>query len=148
MADYQLAQLNIAQMRLPLDHPDMADFVDNLDRINALAESSPGFVWRLQDEEGNATSLRPFGDDMLVNISVWEDVESLRAFVFKSGHSDIMKRRQEWFDRMENAYLVLWWVPAGHEPTEQEAGEKIDLLRANGPSPQAFSFRETFSPPA
>ena len=148
MADYQLAQLNIAQMRLPLDHPDMADFVDNLDRINALAESSPGFVWRLQDEEGNATSLRPFGDDMLVNISVWEDVESLRAFVFKSGHSDIMKRRQEWFDRMENAYLVLWWVPAGHEPTEQEAGEKIDLLRANGPTPQAFNFRETFPPPA
>ncbi len=148
MADYQLAQLNIAQMRNSLEDPAMAEFVDNLDRINGLAEASPGFVWRLQDEEGNATSVRPFGDDLLVNLSVWEDLDSLKAFVFKSAHSGFLKRRAEWFDRMETAYVVLWWVPAGHRPTEAEAGEKLELLRRQGPGPEAFSFREAFEPPA
>ncbi len=147
MAGYQLAQLNVAQMRLPMEDPGMADFVDNLDRINALAESSPGFVWRLQDETGNATDFRPFGDDMLVNISVWEDAESLRAFVFDTAHKEIMKRRAEWFDRMEMPYVVLWWVPAGHQPTEQEAGEKLEQLRSQGPGPEAFNFRELFPSP-
>ena len=147
MAGYQLAQLNVAQMRLPMEDPGMADFVDNLDRINTLAESSPGFVWRLQDETGNATDFRPFGDDMLVNISVWEDAESLRAFVFDTAHKEIMKRRAEWFDRMEMPYVVLWWVPAGHQPTEQEAGEKLELLRSQGPGPEAFTFRELFPSP-
>ena len=147
MAGYELAQLNVAQMRLPMEDPGMADFVDNLDRINALAESSPGFVWRLQDETGNATDFRPFGDDMLVNISVWEDAESLRAFVFDTAHKEIMKRRAEWFDRMEMPYVVLWWVPAGHQPTEQEAGEKLEQLRSQGPGPEAFNFRELFPSP-
>ena len=147
MAGYELAQLNVAQMRLPMEDPGMADFVDNLDRINTLAESSPGFVWRLQDETGNATDFRPFGDDMLVNISVWEDAESLRAFVFDTAHKEIMKRRAEWFDRMEMPYVVLWWVPAGHQPTEQEAGEKLELLRSQGPGPEAFNFRELFPSP-
>jgi len=147
MADYQLAQLNVAQMKMPMEDPAMADFVDNLDRINALAEDSPGFVWRLQDETGNATDFRPFGDDMLVNISVWQDVESLEAFVFKSSHTEIMKRRSEWFDRMGESYVVLWWVPAGHEPTEAEAGEKLELIRAQGPTAEAFSFRERFPSP-
>ena len=147
MADYQLAQLNIAQMRYDTEAPEMADFVGNLDLINAMADSSPGFVWRLQDEEGNATAFRPFGDDMLVNISVWEDMESLRQFVFKTAHSDIMKRRAEWFDRMESDYLVLWWVPAGHTPDEAEAGEKLEILRREGPGPQAFTFRNPFDAP-
>ena len=145
---YQLAQLNIAQMRYAMEAPEMADFANNLDRVNALAESSPGFVWRLQDEAGNATALRPFGDDMLVHLSVWEDVESLRQFVFKTAHSDIMKRRGEWFDRMPTDYLVLWWVPAGHQPSEAEAGEKLALLRSEGPGPAAFNFRQSFPPPA
>ncbi|MEE4192577.1 MAG: DUF3291 domain-containing protein [Halieaceae bacterium] len=145
---YQLAQLNIAQMRTPFEDPSMQDFVDNLDRINALADASLGFVWRLEDEEGNATAYRPFGDDLLVNLSVWEDLESLKSFVFQSAHADIMKRRGEWFDRMPQAYLVLWWVPAGHRPTEQEAGEKLELLRSQGPTPDAFTFREPFDPPA
>jgi hypothetical protein len=147
MSDYQLAQLNVATLRASLDSPEMAEFVDNLDRINELAESSPGFVWRLQDEEGNATALRPFGEDLLVNISVWENVESLQGFVFRSAHSDFLKRRKEWFDRMEDSYMVLWWVPAGHQPSEQEAGEKLEQLRLHGPSAQAFSFRERFDAP-
>jgi hypothetical protein len=147
MAKYQLAQLNIAQMRYPTEAEEMADFTGNLDRINSLADVSPGFVWRLQDEAGNATAYRPFGDDLLVNISVWEDLDSLREFVFRTAHSDIMKRRAEWFDRMAADYLVLWWVPAGHRPDEVEAGEKLDLLRRQGPTAEAFVFRQPFDPP-
>ena len=144
MAESQLAQLNVAAVKAPLESPEMAEFVANLDRINELAESSPGFVWRLQDEGGNATSLRPFGDDMLVNISVWDDVASLERFVFKSVHTEIMKRRQEWFERMVGNYLVLWWVPMGHQPTEEEAGEKLANIQKHGPGPSAFNFRERF----
>lgn len=147
MAKYQLAQLNIAQMRYSDEAPEMAEFLGNLDRINGLADASPGFVWRLQDEAGNATAYRPFGDDLLVNISVWEDLDSLRQFVFKTAHSDIMKRRAEWFDRAASEYLVLWWVPAGHRPGEEEASKKLDLLRRQGPTDQAFSFRQPFEPP-
>ena len=145
---YHLAQLNIAQMRYDAESPELADFMNNLDRINAIADSAPGFVWRLQDEAGNATAFRPFGDDMLVNISVWEDLESLLQFVFKTAHSDIMKRRSEWFERMGSDYLVLWWVPDGHVPDEAEAGEKLELLRERGPTADAFSFRQPFDPPA
>lgn len=147
MSEYELAQLNIAKMRMPMESPGMADFTNNLDRINALAESSPGFVWRLKDDSGNASALRPFGEELLVNLSVWKDVESLQKFVFKTAHADIMKRRMEWFDRMEDAYMVLWWVPAGHRPNEAEAGQKLALLRTRGVGPDAFTFRQTFSPP-
>jgi len=103
MSRFELAQLNIAKMKGPLDSPLLADFVANLDRINALAESSPGFVWRLQTDQGNATNLRPLGDMTLVNLSVWRDVESLQTFVYKSAHAQIMTRRKEWFERMANA---------------------------------------------
>ena len=147
MAEYQLAQLNVAEMRTPLESPEMAEFVANLDRINALAEASPGFVWRLQDEDGNATNFRPFGDNILVNISTWDDIESLDQFVFNSAHTEIMKRRREWFQRMADIYLVLWWVPVGHQPSEAEAGEKLAHIRANGPTAAAFSFRERFPKP-
>ncbi len=144
---YHLAQLNIAHMRGDYDDPVMAEFAANLDRINAIADKSPGFVWRLEDEEGNATSLRPFGDSTLINMSLWQSFEALRQFVFDSDHLDIMKRRGEWFERMSDAYVVLWWVPAGHIPSEEEAGEKLALLRAHGPSPDAFNFRSPFAPP-
>jgi hypothetical protein len=147
MSNYQLAQLNIAAAKAPLDSPVMADFVGNLDRINALAEQSPGFVWRLQTEDGNATSLRPFGDDILVNISVWQDVALLNHFAFKTAHVEIMRRRTEWFERMKEAYVVLWWVPKGHQPTTAEARAKLDLLRERGPTPEAFTFRQAFPPP-
>lgn len=147
MSKFELAQLNIAAMKEPLDSPSMADFVENLDRINALAESSPGFVWRLQTDDGDATALRPLGDDTLVNISVWEDVEALHAYVYKSAHVEIMRRRNEWFDRMRESHVVLWWVPSGHQPTELEAIERLELLRAEGPTEAAFTFKHAFPPP-
>jgi hypothetical protein len=147
MSSYQLAQLNIADLKAALDSPELKDFVDNLDRINALAESSIGFVWRLKGEGNDATSLRPFGDNVIVNMSVWRDVESLKDFAYKSGHVEIMKRKREWFKRMGKAYLALWWVPAGHEPTVAEAVARLTLLREQGPSTDVFTFGEAFSPP-
>jgi len=147
MSKYELAQLNIAVMKESFDSPTMVDFVANLDRINALAEESPGFVWRLQTEEGDATTLRPMGEKTLVNMSVWRDVAALNAYVYKSGHVDVMRRRKEWFERMAEAWVVLWWVPVGHRPTIAEAEAKLNLLRRNGSTPEAFSFRQAFPPP-
>jgi len=147
MSRYELAQLNIARARAPLDSPVMADFVGNLERINRLAETMPGYVWRLKDESGDATALRPFGDDILVNMSVWKDVESLRAFMFRTDHTAIMRRRQEWFERMDEAYAVFWWVPAGHRPGMLEAWERLEHLRLHGASAQAFTLRTPFPAP-
>lgn len=147
MSAYELAQLNIAQMKEPLESPAMADFVANLDRINALAESSPGFVWRLKTEDGNATALRPLGEETLINVSVWKDVESLNRYVYQSAHVEIMRRRKEWFERMRQAWVVLWWVPRGHRPTVSEAIARLELLRAVGPSKEAFTFRRAFLAP-
>ena len=146
MRPYELAQLNIATMKDPLESPGMADFVSNLDRINALAESSPGFVWRLQTDQGNATNLRPLGDMTLVNLSVWRNLESLQTFVYKSAHAQIMARRKEWFERMVTEYLVLWWVPHGHRPPFTEAAQRLAVLKATGPTPAAFTFRQPFPP--
>ena len=145
--EYALAQLNLAVMKYPLESGEMAEFTANLDRINQLAESSSGFIWRLQDESGDATALRPFGDDMLVNLSLWQDVDSLHAFVFDSAHKSFMKRRSEWFDKMSDAYVVLWWLPSGELPTLEDAGRRIACLRSDGPGPEAFTFRERFPPP-
>jgi hypothetical protein len=147
MSDYELAELNIGMMKESLESPLMADFVANLERINALAEASPGFVWRLQTEEGDATALRPLGDKILVNMSVWRDVASLRDYVYRSAHSDIMRRRREWFTRMNQADTVLWWVPRGQRPSITEAIERLSLLREQGSSPRAFTFREAFRAP-
>lgn len=147
MSSHHLAQLNIATMKESLESPSMADFVANLDRINHLAESSPGFIWRLQDEEGDATAIRPFGPQVLVNMSVWADVESLSQYAFRSAHAEIMRRRREWFEKMSDAYTVLWWVPAGHRPSVAEAAERLRMLRDAGPTPAAFTFRQTFPSP-
>jgi hypothetical protein len=147
MPQYELAQLNIATMKQPLESPGMADFVANLDRINALAEASDGFVWRLQTDDGDATALRPLGETTLVNVSVWQDVASLNGYVYRSAHVEIMRRRKEWFERMTEAYFVLWWVPMGHRPALAEALEKLALLREQGPTQQAFTFRQAFPPP-
>ena len=116
MSAYELAQLNVAIMKEPLDSPGMADFVANLDRINALAEASHGFVWRLQTEEGDATAIRPMGEDTLINVSVWRDIDSLNKYVYGSAHVDIMRRRKEWFERMREVHIVLWWVEQGPSP--------------------------------
>ncbi len=147
MAEHHLAQLNIARFKAPMDDPAMAGFVEQLDPINALADSWPGFVWRLQTEEGNATAIHAFEDDLLlVNMSVWESVDALAEFVYRSGHLDVMRRRREWAERMVQPFIVLWWVPAGYVPTIEEAKERLEHLRANGPSPRAFTFKQRFSP--
>jgi hypothetical protein len=147
MSNYQLAQLNIATLKAPLDSPELRDFVDNLDRINALAENTPGFVWRLVGDGNDATSLRPLGDNVIVNMSVWQDVTALLAYVYNSAHTAIMRRRREWFTRMAEMHMVLWWVPAGHVPTVEEAVAKLMHLRQHGPTPEAFTFGEAFSAP-
>lgn len=147
MSAFELAQLNIAIMKEPLESPSMADFVASLDRINALAEAAPGFVWRLQTEEGDATAMRPMGEDILVNMSVWRDIESLNRYVYGTAHVDIMRRRKEWFERMRDASVVLWWVRQGHRPTVPEAIAKLELLRTRGPSAEAFTFRHAFLAP-
>jgi hypothetical protein len=142
MPNHELAQLNIARLAAPLESPQLQDFVDNLDRINALAEGSPGFVWRFQDNEGNATGARPFGEELLVNLTVWTDIEALHRYVYRSAHAEIMARRKEWFQPMREAWTVLWWVPAGHRPGFTEAYEKLQQLRAKGPTADAFTFKK------
>ena len=147
-ASHELAQMNVALPVAPLESPVMAEFMANLDRINALAEASPGFVWRLQDDAGNATALRPMGPDAIVNMSVWRDAAALSVFVHKSGHVEYLKRRREWFQRIAEAYVVLWWVPKGHRPTMEEGVARLTKLRAEGPTPEAFTFRQAFPAPS
>ena len=148
MSAYELAQLNIGIVRGPIESPVMAEFAANLERINALADASPGFRWRLQTEEGDATAIRPFeNENTLVNMSVWQDIEHLRQFVYRSAHAEFLRRRREWFERMSEAYLVLWWVPRGHRPTLSEAIARLQTLRSKGPSAEAFTPRTTFPPP-
>ncbi len=145
---YHLAQFNIARMRAPIDSEIMRGFVDRLADINALADATPGFVWRLQTDDGDATGLRPYDDDrMIVNMSVWESLDALRAFVYRSGHVDVMRQRQQWFEAMTDVYLVLWWVPADHRPTVDEAKARLEELKRNGPGARAFTFRQPFGPP-
>ncbi len=138
----------------------MIDFVSNLDRINELADSSEGFVWRLQGEGNDATSLRPFDDDfIIVNMSVWDNLESLKNYVYKSAHTDILKRRAEWFEKVQEATMpagasygleamvVMWWIPQGHIPIVSEAKERLEHLRLHGSSEFAFSFQKAFPAP-
>ncbi|MEO0424206.1 MAG: DUF3291 domain-containing protein [Pseudomonadota bacterium] len=147
MSDYVLAQLNIAELLAPIDSPQLADFVDNLERINALAEQSSGFVWRLQTDDGDATALRPFGENCIVNMSVWQDIESLHHYVFHTAHIEIMRRRKEWFSRLKDASKVMWWIPAQDTPTVTEAKARLDHLRAHGATATAFTFKRPFPPP-
>jgi hypothetical protein len=147
VGSHHLAQLNIARFKLPLDDPAMAGFVAALDPLNAVADGAPGFVWRLQTEEGNATSIRAFDDDlMLVNMSVWESVEALAGYVYGSDHVAVMRRRRDWAHRMTEVYLVLWWIPAGSIPTVDEAKERLEHLRVHGATPIAFTFKKRFAP--
>jgi hypothetical protein len=147
MPEYHLAQLNIAAMKYRLESTEMSDFVANLERINHLADNSPGFVWRLQTEDGNATEIRLFGEYTLVNLSVWHDLEALRVFVYDSAHVAIMRRRREWFDRMKQGHMVLWWLPAAHLPSLEEARRRLELLLENGANPDAFTFSKPYGSP-
>ena len=146
MSDHHLAQLNIAQMKFAIDDPGMADFVGLLDEINALADAAAGFVWRLQTEDGDATAIDFFGADMLVNMSVWTDIDSLHDYVYRSAHSRVMAQRREWFEHLREAYSVLWWIPVGHLPTLDEAKARLESLRENGPGEQAFTFKQRYLP--
>ena len=144
---FQLAQANIARMRAPLDDPLMQGFVARLEPLNALADSSPGFVWRLQTEEGNATAVQVFDDELvLFNLSVWESIEALESYVYKTNHVGAVQKRAQWFERPSRSPLVLWWIEAGHLPTDAEAKARFELLWENGPSPAAFTFRKRFDP--
>jgi len=143
---YYLAEINIALMRAPLDDPIMADFVNNLESINALADSAPGFVWRLQTEAGDATSLRVFENEyIIVNMSVWESIDTLFTYVYGSDHTNFFRRRAEWFQKLDMPVLVLWWIPAGHIPTVEEAKARLEYLRERGPTPLAFTFKRRFT---
>ncbi len=145
---WHLAQLNIARAIAPLDSPPLADFVAALDRINALAEASPGFGWRLVGDGGNATDVRVGDDpDVIVNMSVWASVEALFEFTYRSGHIEVMRRRREWFEASSGPYMVLWWIPAGHVPTVDEAMARLAHLRAHGPTAHAFTFKQRFAAP-
>ena len=150
---HRLAQVNVSRLLAPLDSPLLVDFMAALDEVNAEADRSPGFVWRLQTEDGNATAIRAFGWDVagshgvIVNLTVWEDVESLGAYVFGGRHLEVMRRRRTWFHRAAEAMTALWWLPAGRLPTTSDAEARIRHLRAHGPTPEAFPFRSVFLPP-
>jgi len=152
-AAFELAQVNVGRLVAPLDDPRLAEFMAALDPVNAAADGAPGFVWRLQTEEGNATGISAFSWDagnsagVIVNMSVWTDVESLRAFVTSDLHRDVLRRRRQWFQRMDEAWLACWWVPRGHRPSTEEAEERVRHLRANGPSPYAFTLHRSFPRP-
>lgn len=123
------------------------DFRTNLDPVNALAEASPGFVWRLQDDSGNATEIKPFGDELeIINLTVWESIDALADFTYRSGHREFLRRRREFFEAASQPYLCLWWIPEGTIPTIDDAIARLEHLRANGPTPTAFTFRQRFEP--
>ncbi|MBT8303996.1 MAG: DUF3291 domain-containing protein [Bacteroidia bacterium] len=144
--EYNIAQLNLARMIAPIDSPIMADFVNNLDRINNLAENSIGFVWRLKGEEENATTLRVFSDEFLIiNMSVWDNLNSLFEFTYNTDHVGIMKRKKEWFSKMKEMHMVLWYIKEGDTPSPDEAKERLAYLREHGETPHAFSFKSRFT---
>lgn len=148
MAGYHLSQINIARMLAPIDDPIMADFVAQLPAINALAEQSPGFVWRLQLDSGDATSIQVYDDDMIIiNLTVWEDEEALRQYVYKSAHSNVLRDRRRWFEKFDGPYYAMWWLPAGKLPDPEEGKMRLEHLRQHGDSEYAFSFKHVFPRP-
>lgn len=149
MKNYQLAQINVAHIKgVNIEDPVMKEFVDNLDVVNALAENSEGFVWRLKDENNNASSFDPYENvQIIINISVWESIETLGDFVFKTFHSDFLRRRKEWFQTYGKIATAMWWIEEGKNPSVEEAVEKLDYLQKNGASDVVFDFKNKYSPP-
>jgi hypothetical protein len=148
MSTIHLAQVNIGRMRgRAIEDAVMAGFVARLAELNALADKSDGFVWRLQAGEGNATYLRPFDDDrIIINLSVWETVEHLRAYVYGSQHAELLRQRRDWFEKFDRVSLAMWWIPAGHLPSIDEAKKRLASIDQNGPTPFAFTFKTLFPP--
>ncbi|WP_217215382.1 DUF3291 domain-containing protein [Streptomyces sp. AC550_RSS872] len=146
-AAYELAQVNIARLKAPLDSPQLKDFVDNLDPVNADAEAADGFVWRLKGDSGDATEVSVFGDEwLIINLTMWRDTNALTSYMYQGRHREMLARRREWFERVQEAMTALWWVPAGHRPTVAEAESRLLHLRTNGPTPYAFTLRTSFPP--
>lgn len=147
MTGVHLADFNIARLRAPVDDPMIDDFRNNLELINRLAEETPGFVWRLQDDSGDATHFHPYGDPLvIVNLAVWESIDALHEFTYRTDHKDFLRRRREWFEAPTEPILALWWIPAGTLPTIEESVERLAHLREHGPTPYAFDFRTRYEP--
>lgn len=146
MQEFQLAQINVGRIKgVNINDPVMKEFVDNLDMVNELAEKSRGFIWRLKDEHNNATNINPYNDEqVIINLSVWESIEDLENFVYKTFHTDFLRRRKEWFQAYGKAYTAMWWIPAGQFPTIKEATEKLAWLQEHGASEIVFDFRNKF----
>jgi hypothetical protein len=144
---FQLAEFNISRLKAPLDSPVMKEFVDFLEPVNRFAEESPGYVWRLAAPDGKASSYLPpaYEDERIVtNLTVWEDIESLKNFVYQTVHTYFLRSRKKWFDQVSDRQVVLWWIPRGHIPTLEEAKEKLRCLQETGACPDAFTFQELF----
>jgi len=145
---YHLAQINIGRLVAPIDDPKIAGFVSQLEPVNVLADKSPGFVWRLQSSSGNATDI-VYSDDptILVNMSVWESLEALRDYVYRSDHMKVLRDRAKWFQKMDKPFYCLWWVPAGHIPTVAEGRERLEYYQKHGATPFSFWFSQRFPQP-
>ena len=147
--NFHFAELNIARLHRPLDEPDNAEFVAALDAVNLIAERTPGFVWRLQDDDGASSSYVTAYDDplLIINLTVWEDIQSLRHFTYRSGHGAYLRRRREWFEAPTEPHMVCWWIPAGEVPTAADATRRLELLRVSGPSADGFLFTDPLPEP-
>ncbi|GAB4224428.1 MAG: DUF3291 domain-containing protein [Kiloniellaceae bacterium] len=145
MTRFHLAQINVARALAPLDDPQLAGFVERLDDINALADRSPGFVWRLQSDSGNATDIQVSDDpNLIVNMSVWQDLDSLFAYVYRSGHLEVMAQRRRWFEKPSGAFMAMWWLPAGQLPSAAEGVRRLQILERKGATADAFTFKQPF----
>ncbi|MEU1394424.1 MULTISPECIES: DUF3291 domain-containing protein [unclassified Nonomuraea] len=142
-----LAQLNVAHLRAPIDAPELAEFVALLEPVNAVADEAPGFVWRMKESESDptATVVHGYGDHLLINFSVWESLETLWDFTYRSVHLGVLRRRREWFLRVAEPYMVMWWVPEGHIPSLAEGMRRLERLRTEGPSPEAFTYKDSYA---
>jgi hypothetical protein len=147
--NYHLAQINIGRLVAPLDDPKIAEFIAQLEPINAIADKAAGFVWRLQSSSGNATDIA-YNDDpfVIVNMSVWESIEALRQYGYKSDHAKVLRDRAKWFEKMEKPYYCLWWIPAGHIPTVPEGRERLEHYQKHGATAYSFWFSQHFPQPA
>ncbi|WP_298346049.1 DUF3291 domain-containing protein [uncultured Algibacter sp.] len=142
---YHLAQVNIAKRLAPMDDPIMQDFINNVEKINAIADEAEGFIWRMQDEDKDLGAEIFQDDTLLINMSVWESLVSLFNYTYKSGHIEVFKRKKEWFSKMKMVHMAFWYIPEGYEPTFQDAKQRLDYLNKYGDTPYAFSFKSKFS---
>lgn len=143
---YHLAEINIATMLAPMDSEIMAGFVARLDEINALADAAPGFVWRLQSEDGDAMSIRVYDNEfIIVNMSVWESIDALYEYAYKSDHVEVFRQRRDWFEKMSTPILAMWWIPTGTFPTPEDGKAKLEYMEKHGVTPLAFTFKQQFT---